>query len=159
MSKELMLLKINVNGRDYEDYVPEDITLLDYLRNYRNLMGAKKACGSGECGACTVIMDGRAIYSCITLAVQAQGKRVETIEGLGDEANLHPIQEAYIEAGAIQCGYCTPGMVMSTKELLDRNPRPNEEEIKEALAGNLCRCTGYVQIIDAVKLASDKLAK
>ena len=158
MQDKSMLLKININGEDFLDYVPQDITLLDYLRDYRHLMGAKKACGVGECGACTVIMDGRPVYSCITMAIQAYGKKIETIEGLGDEENLHPIQQAYIEAGAIQCGYCTPGFIMSTKSLLDKNPNPKVSEIKEALAGNICRCTGYMQIIDAVELAAEKIS-
>lgn len=154
----MMLLKININGDDYTEYVPQDITLLDYLRTYRRLMGAKKACGVGECGACTVLVDGRAIYSCVTMAVQVAGTRVETIEGLGDGQDIHPIQEAFIEAGAVQCGFCTPGFIMSTKSLLDKNSHPQVEEIKEALAGNLCRCTGYVQIIDAVNIAAAKMS-
>lgn len=158
MKDELMLLEININGEDISEFIPQDITLLDYLREYRHLMGAKKACGSGECGACTVIMDGETAYSCITMAIQAFGKRIETIESLGDENNLHPIQEAYIESGAIQCGYCTPGFIMSTKNLLDKNPKPEKEEIKDALTGNICRCTGYKQIIDAVEIAAKKLS-
>jgi len=151
-------LRININGIDYREDIPSDITLLDYLRKYRQLMGTKKNCGAGECGTCTVLLDGRAVYSCITLAIQAYGKKVETIESLGDEESLHPIQQAYLDAGALQCGYCTPGMIMTTKELLDNNPYPQDREIREALAGNICRCTGYRQIIEAVKLAARKMS-
>ena len=150
-------LEITVNGELHQDMVPDDMTLLTYLRDVLGLMGTKKACGAGECGACTVLLDGRPVYSCITLALQAHEKSVLTIEGLSADGRLHPIQEAFIEAGAIQCGFCTPGFIMSTKALLDRNHNPSEEEIKEALAGNLCRCTGYVQIIEAVKMAAKKM--
>ncbi|MGI6684208.1 MAG: (2Fe-2S)-binding protein [Bacillota bacterium] len=151
------LLKITVNGEERRDMIDEDMTLLDYLRNYLGLFGTKRSCNSGECGSCTVLMDGRAVYSCVTLAQQAYGKNVVTIEGLAAPDEIHPIQEAFIESGAIHCGFCTPGFIMSAKALLDRNHHPSEDEIKEALAGNLCRCTGYVQIINAVKLASQKL--
>lgn len=157
MEQQMMQIKINVNGKNYQDNIPSDITLLDYLRNYRQLTGTKKACGSGECGSCTVLLNGRAVYSCITFAIQARGKQVETIEALGDEENLHPIQQAYIDAGAVQCGYCTPGMIMSTKELLKKKSLPQDTEIKEALAGNICRCTGYQQIVDAVKIAAKEM--
>lgn len=154
---EKIWLHTTVNGQPREDLIDSDKTLLAYLREDLGLFGSKKACGAGECGACTVIMDGRAIYSCITLAAQAEGRSILTIEGLSERGELHPIQEAYIEAGAVQCGFCTPGFIMSTKALLDRNHHPSDEEIKEALAGNLCRCTGYVQILDAVKLAAKKI--
>ena len=154
-----VLLEITVNGDKRSDMVPEDMTLLDYLREYLGLIGTKCACNAAECGACTVILDGRAVYSCAMLAQQAYGKQVTTIEGLASDGQLDPIQEAYIEAGAVHCGFCTPGFVMSTKALLDRNPNPTDQEIREALAGNLCRCTGYVQILDAVKLAAQKRAK
>lgn len=158
MEDRTIRLKININGTDYEEDIPSDITLLDYLRKYRHLMGTKKGCGTGECGTCTVLLHGRAVYSCITLAIQAYGKKVETIESLGDEESLHPIQQAYLDAGAVQCGYCTPGMIMTTKELLDNNSSPRDPEIREALAGNICRCTGYRQIIEAVKLAAQKIS-
>lgn len=159
MEEQMMYLNINVNGKNYKDHVPTDLTLLDYLRKYRQLIGTKKACGAGECGSCTVLLDGHAVYSCITLAIQAHEKNVETIEALGDEEKLHPIQQAYIDAGAVQCGYCTPGMIMSTKELLTNNPSPQNNEIKNALAGNLCRCTGYKQIVDAVNIAGKKMKR
>lgn len=151
------LLKITVNGEERTDMIDENMTLLDYLRNYLGLFGTKRSCNCGECGACTVVVDGRAVYSCVTLALQVYGKDVLTIEGLAAPGELHPIQAAYVESGAIHCGFCTPGFIMSTKALLDRNHHPSDDEIKEALAGNLCRCTGYVQIINAVKLASEKL--
>lgn len=152
-----VLLTVTVNGEKRKDWITPDITLLTYLRECCGLFGTKKACGAGECGACTVILDGRAIYSCITLAIQAEGRNVETIEGLSCGDQIHPIQEAFIEAGAVQCGFCTPGFIMTTKALLDRNHHPSDEEIKVELAGNLCRCTGYVQIIDAVNLAAEKM--
>lgn len=157
MDKQMVEVKIEINGRQYREMVPSDIMLIDYLRKYRLLTGTKKACGAGECGACTVLLNGKPIYSCITLAIQASGKTVETIEGLSDGDELHPIQEAYLDAGAVQCGYCTPGFIMSTKALLNSDPHPDEQSIKEALAGNICRCTGYHQIIDAVKLAGEKI--
>jgi aerobic carbon-monoxide dehydrogenase small subunit len=144
-------LHITVNGRSYEDFIPEDLTLLDYLREVRGLKGTKKGCGEGECGSCSVIVDGRLIYSCIMLAVQAGGKSVVTIEGLNHGGELHPIQQAFIEHGAIQCGFCTPGMILAAKSLIDSNPAPSEEEIKKALSGNLCRCSGYTKILKAVK--------
>lgn len=159
MEKQMVGVNIKLNGREYRDTIPSDMMLIDYLRQRRLLTGTKKACGSGECGACTVILNGKAIYSCITLAIQASGKSVETIEGLSDGDQLHPIQEAYIDAGAIQCGYCTPGFIMTTKALLDYDKNPSEQCVKEAMAGNICRCTGYHQIIDAVKLAADKMNK
>ncbi len=150
---------ITVNGKVHHDLIPSDLLLVDYLRQYKALTGTKKGCGSAECGACTVILDGRAVYSCVLLAVQADGLCVETIEGVSDGDDLHPIQEAYLDAGAVQCGFCTPGFIMSTKALLDKNPEPEECEIKEAIGGNLCRCTGYQQILDAVHLSVDMLKK
>ena len=157
MYKPKVLIELTVNGQFQQDMIAEDQTLLSYLRDIRGLFGTKKACGVGECGACTVLLDGRPVYSCITLALQAAGKKVVTIEGLSPNGVLHPIQEAYIEAGAIQCGFCTPGLIMTTFALLAANPNPSDDQIKEALAGNLCRCTGYVQIIEAVKLAAAKI--
>ncbi len=154
---ENLLVKINVNGKIHEDQIPSGLKLIDYLREYCGLTGTKKSCGEGECGACSVLVDGRLVYSCIMFAVQADGKKVVTIEGLSMDGELHPIQQAFIEAGAIQCGFCTPGMVLATKALLDRTTDPNEQEIREALSGNLCRCTGYTKIIDAVKKAADKM--
>jgi carbon-monoxide dehydrogenase small subunit len=133
-------------------------TLIDTLRERFGLTGTKKACGTGDCGACTVIVDGTAIRSCILLTAMVAGKKVQTIEGLGDEEHLHPIQQAFIDAGAIQCGYCTPGMVLTAKALLDKNPKPSAEEIKEAISGNLCRCTGYTKIVQAIETAAQELA-
>ena len=151
------LLEITVNGRFYRSYIDEDTTLLDYLRRELALTGTKCACNSAECGACTVIVDGRAVYSCSMLAIQAFGKSVLTIEGVSADRAGQAIQQAYIDAGAVHCGFCTPGFIMSTKSLLERNHHPTESEIREALAGNLCRCTGYVQIGDAVMLAAERL--
>lgn len=151
------LLEITVNGRSYRSYIDEDTTLLDYLRRELALTGTKCACNSAECGACTVIVDGRAVYSCSMLAIQAFGKSVLTIEGVSADRAGQAIQQAYIDAGAVHCGFCTPGFIMSTKSLLERNHHPTEPEIREALAGNLCRCTGYVQIVDAVMLAAERL--
>ena len=156
-SQNEILLKLTVNGQEREERIPSDMTLLSYLRDRCGLFGTKKACGAGECGACTVILNGEAIYSCITLALQADGGAVETVEGLSQGDALHPIQEAFIEAGAVQCGFCTPGFLMSTKVLLDKNHHPSELEIRTALSGNLCRCTGYVQIVEAVRLAAEKM--
>ncbi len=149
------IIKINVNGTEYEEAVRPGTTLLDFLREELNLTGTKKACGHGDCGACTVILNGMAVNSCLVLALEADGGTVETIEGLTHGEELHPIQRAYVEKGAIQCGYCTPGMVMRTKSFLDENPNPTKEEIKDGLSGNLCRCTGYTKIIEAVETAAD----
>ena len=151
------LLEITVNGRSYRSYIDEDTTLLDYLRRELALTGTKCACNSAECGACTGIVDVRAGYSCSMLAIQAFGKSVLTIEGVSADRAGQAIQQAYIDAGAVHCGFCTPGFIMSTKSLLERNHHPTESEIREALAGNLCRCTGYVQIVDAVMLAAERL--
>lgn len=151
------LLEITVNGRFYSSFIDEDTTLLDYLRKELALTGTKCGCNSAECGACTVIVDGRAVYSCSMLAMQAFGKNVLTIEGASADKAGKTIQQAYIDAGAVHCGFCTPGFIMSTKALLERNHHPTETEIRESLAGNLCRCTGYVQIVDAVKLAAERL--
>ncbi|GAA0181682.1 (2Fe-2S)-binding protein [Clostridium sediminicola] len=151
-------LKLNVNGELYEiDKKYEKETLLFVLRNVLRLTGTKKGCGTNDCGACRVIMNGKPVNSCVVPMRKANGSEVITIEGISKGNGIHPIQEAYVEAGAVQCGFCTPGMVMSTKALLDENPKATEEEIREALAGNICRCTGYEKIVDAVKLAQDKL--
>jgi aerobic-type carbon monoxide dehydrogenase small subunit (CoxS/CutS family) len=129
-------------------------TALAVIREQLHLTGTKEGCGIGECGACTILVDGRAVNSCLMLAAQLDEKNVETIEGLSQGESMHPIQEAFVSTGAIQCGYCSPGMIMSVKGLLDRNPKPNREEIVQAISGNLCRCTGYVQILEAVDLAA-----
>ncbi len=144
-------IKIEVNGEMYEGLVKTSMTLLDFIRENLYLTGTKKGCNTGECGACTVILDGKAVNSCLVLAVDADGSKVTTIEGIGQAARLHALQRAFIQRGAIQCGYCTPGMLMSSKALLDRNPNPSEEDIKVALSGNLCRCGGYLKVIEAIK--------
>jgi 4-hydroxybenzoyl-CoA reductase subunit alpha len=151
------LININVNGDSYELAVKTGTTLLDLLREDLRLTGTKKGCELGDCGACTVIMDGKAVNSCLVLAIEADGKNIETIEGLAKGEEMHPIQQAFVEKGAIQCGYCTPGMIMRTKSILDKNPNPSEDQIKLELSGNLCRCTGYTKIIEAVMTARDYL--
>jgi carbon-monoxide dehydrogenase small subunit len=148
-----------VNGFAYDLLIRPQWTLVDVLRDELGLTGTKKGCGKGECGACTVIVDGEAILSCLVLAIQMQGKRILTIEGLSQEGRLDALQDAFVQYGAIQCGYCTPGMIMTASALLSKNSRPSEEEIKKALSGNLCRCTGYVKIIEAVKKASIQALK
>jgi len=151
-------LSITVNGHPYTASVGGSTTLLEFLRDTLHLTGTKNGCAEGDCGACTVIMNGQAVKSCLVLALQANGATLETVEGLhGPGGSLHPLQEAFVESGAVQCGYCTPGMLMSAKALLDANPAPTSDEIRTALAGNLCRCTGYVKIIAAVELAASKL--
>jgi carbon-monoxide dehydrogenase small subunit len=142
---------LKVNGLDYETEVEPRRTLLELIRGDLELTGTKEGCGLGECGTCTVLLDGKPIKSCITLAVQADGHEVTTIEGLEkSDGTLHPLQQAFIDHGAIQCGFCTPGMVLSAKALLDENPNPSEQEVREAIAGNLCRCTGYQKIVEAI---------
>ncbi len=145
------LIHMTINNKEYEVAVQPNQTLVDVLRYELRLTGTKKGCGTGDCGSCTVIMDGKPVNSCLVLAVQANGRKITTIEGLESEEGLHPIQKAFTEKGAIQCGFCSPGMILSSKNLLDRNPRPTEEEIRRAISGNLCRCTGYQKIVDAVK--------
>jgi len=148
-------LRFTLNGHPQEVEVSPDLTLLQLLREHFQLTGAKEGCGVGECGACTVMVDGRALSSCLLPALEVEGCQVLTVEGLaGPDGSLDPIQEAFVEHGAIQCGFCTPGMVMSAKALLERNPHPDENQIRTALEGNLCRCTGYTQIIEAVKSAA-----
>lgn len=144
-------LTLTVNEQQVTLEVEADELLVDVLRDRLGLTGTKVGCNEGECGACTVIMDGEAVLSCLIPALRAQGRQVLTIEGLSDGDALHPIQQAFVEHGAVQCGYCIPGFVLSAKALLDRNPHPNRDEIKEAIAGNLCRCTGYVKIIEAIE--------
>ena len=149
-------LQIKVNGDPYELFVKPNWTLLDILRDEIGLKGTKNGCGHGECGACTVLMDGKPVNSCLTLALQAHGREITTIEGISKGGILDPLQHAFIQEGAIQCGFCTPGMVMTAYALLERNPHPTEEEIKEAISGNLCRCTGYTNIISAIITGSKK---
>jgi len=146
-----------LNGESTEVEIEPHLTLLQLLRDGLGLTGTKEGCGMGECGACTVLLDGKTVNSCIFPAMEVDGKSVTTIEGLTDaQGNLHPIQKAFIEYGAIQCGFCTPGMVLSAKALLDENPKPTEEEIRDGIAGNLCRCTGYLQIVQAIKAVSNQ---
>lgn len=143
-------ITLTVNGRQYSMKVEADLRLIDLLRSQLGLSGTKEGCGKGECGSCTVILDGKTVTSCLVLAVQADGGEILTIEGLGGEDALHLLQESFIRHGAVQCGYCIPGMLMSAKYLLDTNPNPTREEIRRAISGNLCRCTGYKKIIDAI---------
>lgn len=152
-------MNINVNGVDYVVYVEPWDTLLTVLREQLHLLGTKYGCGSGDCGACTVLIDNEAYNSCLLPAVRVQGKDILTIEGLSTGESLHPLQEAFIESGAVQCGYCTPGMIMAAKALLDQNPDPSDEEIQNGLAGNICRCTGYKKIREAIRKASSVLSQ
>ncbi len=151
-------LHLNVNGRAHWISVEPNITLLNVLRDQIGALDVKNGCEKGDCGACTVLLDGKAVNSCLVLAWQAEGCEVLTNAGLGTMDHPHPLQEAFADIGAAQCGYCAPGMIMAAKALLDRNPHPADEEIREALSGNLCRCTGYSQIIQAVRIAAEKLA-
>jgi aerobic carbon-monoxide dehydrogenase small subunit len=148
------LIRLSVNDRAYELAVEPNTTLVDLLRYQLGLTGTKKGCDLGDCGACTVLMDGKAVNSCLVLAVQANGRTVQTIEGLETAEGLHPLQQAFIEKGAIQCGFCSSGMILAAKELLNRTPHPQEAEIRRAISGNLCRCTGYQKIIEAIKDAA-----
>jgi aerobic-type carbon monoxide dehydrogenase small subunit (CoxS/CutS family) len=155
MKKQLVML--NVNGDELELAIAPHHTLLEVLREDAGLTGTKHGCEQGECGLCTVLIDGLPQFSCLTLALEAQGSQIRTVEGLANGAQLSVLQQAYAEKGASQCGYCSPGMLMSAQALLERNPAPTRDEIREALAGNLCRCTGYLAIIDAVELAAARL--
>ncbi len=148
------MIKIFLNGEEYELSVRSNELLIDILRDRLDLTGTKEGCGTGDCGACTVLINGKPMNSCLTLAVEVNGKEVLTIEGMARGGKLHPIQKAFIDKGAVQCGFCTPGMILSAKALLDENPRPSEEEIKRGIAGNFCRCTGYKKIIEAIQMAS-----
>ncbi|WP_339055766.1 (2Fe-2S)-binding protein [Fusobacterium animalis] len=152
-----MLLEFKVNGVVRKLETTPDRRLIDILRDDLNLTGTKEGCGEGECGACTVVIDGKAMHSCLVLAIALQGREVITIEGLEESGELSIIQRAFLEEIAVQCGYCTAGMIMSTKALLLNNPNPTEEEIKIALSGNICRCSGYVQILNAVKRSSKEI--
>jgi len=144
-------IQFNLNGKEMKLKVPANRRLIDLLREDLHLTGTKEGCGIGECGACTVLLNGKAVNSCLILAGQIQGANVMTVEGLSEGDTLHPLQENFLQHGAVQCGFCTPGMLMSAYALLNENPNPSEEDIKEAIAGNLCRCTGYKQIISAIK--------
>ncbi len=152
-------LKFILNGDPTETGVNDGETLLEVLRNRLGLTGTKQGCDQGECGSCTVLIDGKPVLSCLTLAVRVENRHVTTIEGLAEGGKLHPVQVSFHEKGAIQCGFCTPGMVLTAKALLDRNPHPTRNEIKEALAGNICRCTGYKKIVEAVEQAAKMMAE
>ena len=147
-------ITLTVNDTRYTLYIKPQATLLDVIREDLGLIGAKEGCGEGECGACTVLMEGMAVNACLILAIEADGKKITTIEGLAKGAELHPIQQAFVDVGGLQCGFCTPGMILSTKALLDRNQNPTDEEIKKGLEGNFCRCTGYTKIIESVRVAA-----
>jgi len=150
------LVTLTVNGKIQEVAAAPNRTLADLIRYDLGLTGTKKGCELGECGTCTVIMDGKPVNSCLVLAVEAHGRDILTIEGMETDDGLHPIQRAFVEKGAIQCGFCSPGMILSAKSLLDRSPKPDEKEIRTAISGNLCRCTGYQKIVEAIKNASER---
>ncbi len=152
------MIRLRVNGEDYELLIPPNKTLLEVLREDLALTGTKEGCEDGTCGACTVLLDGKPVRSCLVLAVEAEGKEILTIEGLSKGEELHPLQEAFVNYGAVQCGFCTPGMILAAKSLLDSNPSPSEEEIRKAISGNLCRCTGYTKIVEAIAAAAQSLS-
>jgi carbon-monoxide dehydrogenase small subunit len=151
------LVQLRVNGEQYDVVVSPNETLVEVLRERLELTGTKMGCGEGACGTCTVLLDGKPIRSCLTLAVEVQGKEIMTIEGLAKDGQLHPVQEAFIEHGAIQCGFCSPAMILTSKALLDENPHPSEEEVRHAISGVVCRCTGYTKIVEAVMAAADSV--
>lgn len=149
------IIELNVNGETYELAIEPHRTLLEVLRENLSLFGTKKGCDEGTCGSCTVLIDGKPVLSCLTLALDARDKAITTIEGVAKDGVLDPVQKAFIDHGAIQCGFCTPGMIITAKSLLEKNPKPTEREIREAISGNLCRCTGYVKIIEAIKSVAE----
>ncbi len=149
-------IELKVNGELFRVAVETHRTLLEVIREQLGLTGTKEMCNKGDCGGCTVIIDGRPVLSCLTLAIEAEGKEILTIEGLSEGFEPHPIQQAFVETGAVQCGYCIPGFIMSGKALLDRNPNPTEDDIKDGIANNICRCTGYIQIIEAIDVAAQE---
>lgn len=150
-------ISLQVNGESHKLEVPPNRLLLDVLRDDIGLTGARRGCEDSICGACTVLLNGQAVHACSVLAVRASGQKILTIEGLAEKDKLHPLQEAFIQRGAIQCGYCTPGMILAAKALLSENPHPTEHEVRWGLIGNLCRCTGYVKIVEAVLAAAERL--
>lgn len=156
-TKQKAHISFSLNGEQVEAAFAPHKTLLEVLREDLNLTGTKHGCELGECGTCAVLVDGRSILSCLMLGLDAEGREVTTIEGMAEGATLHPLQDTFADLGAAQCGYCTPGFLLVAKELLDRTPRPSREEIKEALSGNLCRCTGYIKIYEAVELAAARM--
>jgi carbon-monoxide dehydrogenase small subunit len=152
------VISVTVNGEPYEVFIDSRTTLLQLLREHLGLTGTKEGCSEGECGACSVNLNGRLVDSCLIFAVEAHGGQVQSIEGLAVNGELHPVQKAFIDCGGVQCGFCTPGMIMASKTLLEQNPHPTEAQIRQALGGNLCRCTGYAKIIDAVQTAAGIMA-
>jgi carbon-monoxide dehydrogenase small subunit len=150
-------IKLKVNGREYELEVSSSTTLLELIRERLGLTGTKEGCSVGECGACTVIIDGKSVNACLVLALEAEGSEITTIEGLSDGEKLHPLQQSFMDLGGLQCGFCTPGMIMSAKSLLEANPNPSDEEIMKGLEGNFCRCTGYIKIFESVKDAAQRM--
>lgn len=153
------VINFRLNGVDRDEYVMDNLTMVDFLRKQMHLTGTKRGCEEGECGACAILLDGRAVASCMMLAVEADGHEIVTIEGLKKDGVLHPVQKEFIDKWALQCGFCTPGMIMSAVSLLDENPHPTEQEIRDGIAGNLCRCTGYAKIVEAIDSAAKKMAK
>lgn len=150
-------INLKINGKSYRLSINEDMRLIDVLREELGLLGSKEGCGEGECGACTILMEGRTVNACMVMAFQADEKEIITIEGLSKGEQLHPIQQAFIEIGAVQCGFCTPGMILSAKAILDKDTNPTREMIRQGISGNLCRCTGYTKIVDAIELAGKLL--
>jgi len=157
MAKRVISFKLN--GVDRDELVQDNITMVDFLRKQMHLTGTKRGCEEGECGACTILLDGRAVTSCTMLAAEADGHEIVTIEGVRKDGVLHPVQKEFIDKWALQCGFCTPGMIMSALSLLNENPHPTEQEIRDGIAGNLCRCTGYVKIVEAIASAAEIMAK
>lgn len=155
----MIKIKLEVNNKTHELEVPDSELLIETLRDRLGLLGTKYSCLEGDCGVCTVIVDGKNVLSCLMLAADADGRKITTIEGLAKDGQLHPLQQSFIVKGAIQCGFCTPGMILAAKALLDKNPDPDDEEIARGLDGNLCRCTGYIKIVDAVHDAAEKIKK
>jgi aerobic carbon-monoxide dehydrogenase small subunit len=151
-------IKVTINGKSHSASADASTSLLDFLRDTLQYKGTKLCCNTGECGACTIIYNGKPINSCVTLAADANGADIVTVEGVADGEELHPVQQAFIDTGAVQCGYCTPGYIISVKALLDRTQKPTAEDIEEAVSGNICRCTGYNKIVDAIHLAADRMA-
>ena len=151
-------VSITVNGKEYQRLIPEEMTLLAFLREEAGLTGTKEGCGEGACGACSILVDRRLVNSCCYLACEANGKRVLTVVGLNRKDRLHPLQQIYLDAGAVQCGFCTPGMIMATIAIYAKNRNPSEEEIRKGMSGNLCRCTGYVKILEAVRKAGEDVS-
>jgi carbon-monoxide dehydrogenase small subunit len=154
---EKRVIQLTVNGEEYETVVAPNQTLVEILRDGLNLTGTKEGCGEGACGTCTVLLDGKPVRSCLILAVEVQGREITTIEGLAPMGELHPVQKAFVEYGAIQCGFCAPGMILTTKALLDENPSPTEQEARQAISGNVCRCTGYTKIVEAALKAAEMI--